>query len=135
MSRTVMTFSDAGAHTTQIIDVCLATHLLSYWARDKGAFTIEQAVQMVTLAPARAWGFADRGLLQPGMAADLNLIDLKSLDPGLPGVARDLPASAKRLVMKPNGIKKTLVGGQVLFEDCEHTGALPGKLLRRAPSA
>jgi len=130
--QTVVTFSDAGAHASQIVDACLQTHFLAYWARDKKAFSIEEAVRLVTLAPARAWGFADRGLLRPGMAADINLIDLAALHPGMPGTARDLPAGALRLVMKPVGLRKTIVGGQVLFEDCEHTGALPGRLVRRS---
>jgi len=129
--HTVMTFSDSGAHTTQIVDACLQTHLLSYWTRDKGAFSLEEAVRLITLGPARTWGFADRGLLRPGMAADINLIDLASLHPGMPEVAHDLPSKAKRLIMKPNGLEKTIVAGEVLFENCVHTGALPGRLLRR----
>jgi N-acyl-D-aspartate/D-glutamate deacylase len=133
--QTVMTFSDAGAHVGQILDACIQTHLLAYWARDKGDFTIGEAVRMVTSAPARAWGFADRGLVKAGMIADLNLIDLPRLDPGMPAVAGDLPAGAERLIMKPNGLEATLVAGQVLLERGEHTGALPGRLLRRTPTA
>lgn len=129
--HTVMTFSDAGAHVGQIVDACIQTHLLSYWARERNLFSLEEAVRMVTLAPARAWNFHDRGLLREGMAADINLIDVAALNPGMPAVSRDIPGGAQRLIMKPDGIRATVVGGETLFENGEHTGALPGKLLRR----
>ena len=130
--QTVMTFSDTGAHVTQIVDACIQTHLISHWARDQKAFTIEDAVRMVTLAPARVWGFNDRGLLREGMVADINLIDLDALMPGMPLAVRDLPAGAQRVIMKSDGMVATIVAGQVLLEGGEHTGALPGRLLRRA---
>ncbi len=60
--RAVMTFSDSGAHLSQIADSSIHTHLLGYWVRDRQEFTLEEAVRMITLAPALAWGFADRGL-------------------------------------------------------------------------
>ena len=60
--RTVMTFSDSGAHMSQICDSSIHTHLLGYWVREQGEFTLEEGVRMITLAPALAWGFADRGL-------------------------------------------------------------------------
>ena len=80
--RTVMTFSDSGAHLSQIADSSIHTHLLGYWVRDRQEFTLEEAVRMLTLAPALAWGFADRGLLRPGMAADLNVFDPDHRGPG-----------------------------------------------------
>ena len=73
--RTVMTFSDSGAHLSQIADSSIHTHLLGHWVRDREEFTLEEAVRMITLAPALAWGFADRGLVRDGMAADLNVFD------------------------------------------------------------
>ena len=66
--RAVMTFSDSGAHLSQIADSSIHTHLLGYWVRDRQEFTLEEAVRMITLAPALAWGFADRGLVREGMA-------------------------------------------------------------------
>jgi N-acyl-D-amino-acid deacylase len=128
--RCVMTFSDAGAHVSQICDSSLQVQFLSYWTRERGAFTLEEAVRQVTLAPARVWGFHDRGLLREGMAADLNVIDYARLAPEYPTVSRDLPGGARRLTQKSRGIRATIVGGQVLFRDGEHTGALPGQLLR-----
>jgi N-acyl-D-aspartate/D-glutamate deacylase len=128
---TVMSFSDAGAHASQIVDACIHSHLLAHWARDKQAFPIEEAVRMVTFAPARFWGFADRGLIQPGCIADMNVIDLARLSPGMPSVAHDLPGGAPRLVMKAEGIVATLVAGRVLMREGEHSGELSGQLLRR----
>jgi N-acyl-D-amino-acid deacylase len=129
--RTVMSFSDAGAHASQIVDACIQTHLLAHWARDRKAFSIEDAVRMITFAPASYWGFAQRGLLRPGYIADINVIDLDRLSPGMPQTAHDLPASAQRLIMKSQGIEATIVGGQILMRNCEHSGRLPGRLLRR----
>ena len=127
----VMTFSDTGAHVTQIVDASLQTHLLAHWARDQHEFSVEEAVRMVTRIPAESWGFNDRGLLKEGMIADVNLIDLAALDPGMPVALRDLPGGAQRVIMKSSGIKAPLVAGEVLIEDGEHSGALPGQLLRR----
>jgi N-acyl-D-amino-acid deacylase len=129
--HTVMTFSDTGAHVSQINDACIQTYLLAYWARQRKAFTLEEAVRMVTSAPAQAWGLDDRGLLREGMVADINLIDIDALNPGMPVAARDLPGGAQRVIMKPVGMHTTIVAGEVLLENGEHSGALPGRLLRR----
>jgi N-acyl-D-aspartate/D-glutamate deacylase len=129
--HTVMTFSDSGAHVSQIADANIHTHLLAHWAREQQVFSVEEAVRMVALAPARAWGFADRGLLREGMVADINLIDYAALSPGLPKMLRDLPGGAQRVVTKADGLLATIVAGEVLIEEGEHTGALPGRLLRR----
>jgi N-acyl-D-aspartate/D-glutamate deacylase len=128
--ETIMTFSDAGAHVSQIVDCSIQTYLLAYWVRQRQAFTLEQAVRMITSRPARAWGFADRGLLRPGLVADLNVLDPEVVGPTMPTVARDLPGGCIRLVQKAAGIKATVVGGEVAFEDGIHTGALAGELLR-----
>jgi N-acyl-D-aspartate/D-glutamate deacylase len=128
--RAVVTFSDSGAHVSQIIDSSLQTHLLSHWVRERQAFTLEQAVRMLTLVPATYWGFADRGLVREGFAADLVVFDPDTIAPEMPQVVHDLPAGARRLVQKAAGIAATVVNGQVLLRDGEHTGALPGRLLR-----
>ncbi len=73
--RTVTTFSDSGAHVSQLMDSSLQSHLLSHWVRAKQAFTLEEAIRMITLVPATLWGFADRGLIREGMAADLVVFD------------------------------------------------------------
>src|SRR5205823_6463851 len=82
--RAVVTFSDSGAHVSQIIDSSLQTHLLSHWVRAKQAFTLEQAVRMLTLVPATYWGFADRGLVREGFVADLIVFDPDTISPEMP---------------------------------------------------
>src|SRR5271165_1317374 len=128
--RSVMTFSDSGAHVSQIMDASIQTHLLAYWVRERQEFTLEEGVQMITEAPAKAWGFADRGSLREGMVADINVFDPARIAPLLPTVETDLPGGAKRLKQKSTGILATLVAGQVLLRSGEHTGRLPGRLLR-----
>jgi N-acyl-D-amino-acid deacylase len=129
--RTVMTFSDAGAHVSQIINASLQTYLLSHWVRERQTFTIEQAVRMLTLVPSTLWGFSDRGLVREGFVADLNVFDLDAVGARLPEVVHDLPAGATRLIQRATGFLATVVGGAVVYERGEHTGALPGALIRR----
>jgi N-acyl-D-aspartate/D-glutamate deacylase len=130
--RTVMTFSDSGAHVSLIMDSSIHTHLLAYWMRERGAFTLEEAVKMITLTPAVAWGFTDRGLVRQGCIADLNVFDPEKIAPEIPTIEYDLPTGARRLKQKSSGIMATIVAGQVAFTNGEHTGALQGKLLRSA---
>jgi N-acyl-D-amino-acid deacylase len=127
---TVMTFSDSGAHVSQIMDSSIQTHLLAYWVRERQKFTLQEAVRMVTSTPATLWGFGGRGLLSKGSIADINIFDPDTVGPELPTVAHDLPGGAMRLKQKATGFLATLVGGKTLFRDGEHTGALPGRLLR-----
>ncbi len=128
--RSVVTFSDSGAHVAQIMDSSLQTHLLSHWVRDKQAFTFEQAVRLVTYDTATAWGLHDRGLIREGMNADLLVIDPTTVAPLMPQVVHDLPAGATRLLQKSVGIPYTVVNGQVMLEGDRPTGALPGRLAR-----
>jgi N-acyl-D-amino-acid deacylase len=129
--RAVMTFSDSGAHLSQIADSSIHTHLLGYWVRDRQEFTLEEAVRMVTLAPALAWGFHDRGLLREGMAADVNVFDPETVGPAVPTLVDDLPAGGRRLDQRSQGFLATLVNGRVTIRDGETTGETPGRLLRR----
>jgi N-acyl-D-amino-acid deacylase len=133
--RSVVTFSDSGAHVTQIMDASLQTHLLSHWVRDKQAFTLEEAVKLLTCNNATQFGFHDRGLLREGMAADIVVFDPDTVAPRMPEVVSDLPAAAKRLLQKADGMRATIVNGQVLLRDNEPTGNLPGKLLRKKRAA
>jgi N-acyl-D-amino-acid deacylase len=128
--RAVMTFSDSGAHVSQISDCSIQTYLLSHWVRERQDFTLEEAVRMLTLAPATAWGFADRGLIREGFVADINVFDPDTITPELPTIATDLPGAAKRLVQKAAGFLATIVDGQVTLERGDPTGILPGRLLR-----
>jgi N-acyl-D-aspartate/D-glutamate deacylase len=126
----IPTFSDSGAHVSQIMDSAIPTHLLGYWVRERQAFTLEEAVHKLTCAPATAWGFHERGLLREGLAADLCVFDPDRIGPGMPDVAHDLPGGGKRLVQKATGITATVVNGEILTRDGEHTGTFPGQLLR-----
>ncbi len=129
--RSVVTFSDAGAHVSQISDCSISTHLLGHWVRREQALSLESAIQMITSQPAEAFGFHDRGLLREGNVADLVLFDPETIAPEIPEIHHDLPGGARRLVQKASGISATIVAGEVLLRDGVHTGALPGKLLRR----
>jgi N-acyl-D-amino-acid deacylase len=131
--RALVTFSDSGAHVSQIMDSSLQTHLLAHWVRDRQAFTLEEAVRNLTLAPATAWHFADRGLVREGFVADLNVIDPERVAPEMPEVVSDLPGGAKRLVQTSTGIRSTIVAGEEILTDGKPTGALPGVLLRGRP--
>ncbi len=129
--RALITFSDSGAHVSQIMDSSIQTHMLAYWVRERQAFTLEEAVRNLTLAPATAWNFTGRGMVKEGFVADLNVIDPARVAPTFPTVVADLPGGSKRLMQKSVGIRSTIVGGEELLRDGEHTGALPGVLLRR----
>jgi N-acyl-D-amino-acid deacylase len=128
--RSVVTFSDSGAHVSQIMDSSLQTHLLSHWVREKQAVTLEGAVRMLSFVPASHWGLRGRGLLREGWQADVVVFDPATVTPQLPELTYDLPAGARRLKQKATGIMATVVNGEVVLRNNEHTGALPGKLLR-----
>lgn len=128
--RSVVTFSDSGAHVSQIMDSSLQTHLLAYWVRAKQALTLEEAVRMLSFVPASHWGLSGRGMLREGWAADVIVFNPEHIAPMMPELAYDLPAGARRLKQKSTGLLATVVNGQVLLRQNEHTGALPGQLLR-----
>jgi N-acyl-D-amino-acid deacylase len=128
--RCVVTFSDSGAHVSQLMDSSLQSHVLSYWVREQQALALEEAVRMLTFVPASYWGLEGRGLLRKGWAADIMIFDPDRIAPELPELVHDLPAGARRLRQKASGIMATIVNGEVVLRDNEHTGALPGRLLR-----
>ncbi|MBO0758540.1 MAG: amidohydrolase family protein, partial [Bradyrhizobiaceae bacterium] len=129
--RSIMTFSDSGAHVGQITDASIFTYLLAYWVRQRREFSLEEAIRMITSVPARAWRFADRGLVREGLIADLNIFDPDVIGPCLPTVANDLPGGSRRLDQRATGIAATVVGGVTTLRDGLPTGAMPGRLLRR----
>ncbi len=128
--RTLATFSDSGAHVCQEMGSSLQTHLLSYWVRDKQAFTLEEAVRMLTFDNASAWELPNRGLIRTGYAADLVLFDEARIKLQLPTVEQDLPGGARRLVQKAEGIAATIVNGTVAIEDGASTGQFAGQVLK-----
>ena len=127
----VMTFSDSGAHVSQIADSSIQTHLLAYFVRETGLLSLPEAIHMMTGRSAQHFGFAGRGELKLGNVADINVIDPATVGPQMPEVVHDLPTGARRFSQRATGIAATLVAGEVLIDRGEHTGALPGKLLRR----
>jgi len=128
--RSVVTFSDSGAHVSQIMDSSLQSHMLGYWVREKQALTLEQAIRMLTFVPATHWGLNGRGLLRAGMAADVIVFDADKIAPMLPKLDHDLPAGARRLKQKAAGLLASVVNGEVILRNNEATGAPPGRLLR-----
>jgi N-acyl-D-aspartate/D-glutamate deacylase len=127
---TVIGQSDGGAHVVFRTDYSYSTYLLSHWVREKEIMSLEDAIRKLTFVPASLFGLSDRGLVRPGMAADLNVFDPATISPLEPGEANDLPGGAKRRKQLAQGIEWTVVNGQVLLERGEHTGAYPGKVAR-----
>jgi N-acyl-D-aspartate/D-glutamate deacylase len=133
----ILGLSDGGAHCGLICDASFPTYLLTHWVRDRTRgerLPLELVVHKQTGATARGYGLDDRGTIAPGKKADLNVIDLDRLHLHAPEMIYDLPAGGRRLVQHADGYRATVQTGQVTFEDGEHTGALPGAVVRRRPA-
>ncbi len=98
--------------------------------RERQAFTLEEAVRKITYDTATNWGFHDRGLLREGMTADITVFNPDTVVPRMPEVVYDLPSGAQRLKQYADGMLATIVAGQTVLKENQHTGALPGQLLR-----
>jgi N-acyl-D-aspartate/D-glutamate deacylase len=130
---TLSGLSDGGAHCGSVVDASMPTYLLTHWARDRSrgpGLPLETVVKAQTAETADFYGFKDRGRLAPGLRADVNVIDHAGLRIHPPHLVNDLPAGGKRLVQGVDGYAATMVAGETVFERGEHTGALPGKLVR-----
>jgi N-acyl-D-aspartate/D-glutamate deacylase len=135
--NTVPGLSDGGAHVGMICDASFPTTLLTHWGRDRDRgerLEVTDLVASQTRATATAVGLLDRGLLAPGMKADVNVIDFDHLTLHRPTMAFDLPAGGKRLMQRVDGYLHTFVSGEEVYTGGEHTGALPGRLVRGARS-
>ena len=128
----IVGLSDAGAHVQFQGGYGYSTHLLGFWVREQQIMSLEKAVRRLTFESASTFGIYDRGLLHPGMAADITVFDPDTVRPTAEDVAYDYPKGAWRVRTLAEGIKCTVVNGQVLIEDGEHTGALPGKVMRNS---
>ena len=129
----VFGLSDGGAHCGVLCDASVPTYMLAYMARDrtKGPkMSLPYTVHKMTQDTARLYGLNDRGVIAPGYRADLNIIDFDALALEDPQMVYDLPAGGKRLIQKARGYSATIKSGEVTFEGGEHTGALPGRLVR-----
>ncbi len=131
--NTVMGLGDGGAHVGTICDASYTTYLLSHWGKDR---TRGELIDVPTLVKAqardtaRAVGLNDRGVIAPGMRADINLIDFDNLRVRAPRIVNDLPAGGARLEQLADGYIATMVAGEVTYENGQATDALPGRLIR-----
>jgi N-acyl-D-aspartate/D-glutamate deacylase len=122
--------SDGGAHVQFHGGYGYSTRLLGYWVRQEGIMSLEQAVRRLTFESASTFGIYDRGLLRPGLAADITIFNPDTINPLPEDTVHDFPAGGWRIRELAQGIHYTIVNGQVLLEDGRHTGALPGHVLR-----
>ena len=130
--RALSSLSDAGAHVGTVCDASFTTFMLTHWVRDRGRdpMALETAVEMLTRRNAQYLGLTDRGVIAPGMRADLNAIDPTALSVGLPVLVRDLPAGGQRFVQRAKGYVATWVAGEQVQLQGEVTEARPGRLVR-----
>ena len=121
---------DAGAHVSQMIDSGWSTFVLSHWHRDAGLYSLEEAVRRIAGHPAAFLGLHDRGTLATGKKADINVIDISSLEERQPQIVNDFPHGAPRFIQRAVGYKATLCNGAITLLDDEHTGQRGGQMLR-----
>jgi N-acyl-D-aspartate/D-glutamate deacylase len=114
-----------------LCDAGYPTYLLGTWVREREVMSLEHAVKRITSEPAAFYGIEQRGRIAQGLAADFAIFDLATVGSKKRGEMRnDLPGGGRRLVMPAQGVEYTIVNGEVLFENKQHTGALPGQVLR-----
>jgi N-acyl-D-amino-acid deacylase len=121
---------DAGAHVSQMIDSGWSTFILSHWHRDSGVYAIEEAVRRISAVPAGVLGLTDRGTLEVGKRADVNVFDISRLEERMPEIVHDFPFGAPRFIQRAVGYHATVCNGAVVLRDDELTGECPGRILR-----
>ncbi|MFP8879833.1 MAG: amidohydrolase family protein [Myxococcota bacterium] len=121
---------DAGAHVSQIMDAGWPSFVLAYWVRERGLYSMGEAIRRLTSAPARVIGVTDRGVLAPGMRADVNVFDADDVAELHPEIVHDFPGGAPRFIQRSKGYRATLVNGQLSVMGGEHTGTRAGTVLR-----
>ncbi|MDG1215754.1 MAG: amidohydrolase family protein, partial [Luminiphilus sp.] len=128
----VNSLSDGGAHCGTICDAAATTFMLQHWVRDRshGRLPLEYAIKRQCRDTARLYGLLDRGVIDTGYLADLNIIDLEAMHLDLPTVAFDLPAGGRRLLQTAKGYDCTIKSGKVTFKDGSATGSFPGGVIR-----
>jgi N-acyl-D-aspartate/D-glutamate deacylase len=131
---TMLGLSDAGAHASQLCDAGAPTTLLGKWVRDKAVLSVEEAVRQLTSQPAQVFDLRNRGRLAPGLAGDVTVFDLNTVECEPVRRVHDFPAGADRLVAGARGIEAVIVNGTVIREHNEDRldpeGQLPGQVLR-----
>ena len=132
---TISGLGDAGAHCGAISDASFPTTLVQHWSRDRNRgekLPLEIVIKMQTSETANLLGINDRGVIEEGFKADINIIDYEGLTLHEPEIVNDLPAGGRRLVQKASGYDYTIVSGEVAFIKGEATGALNGRLIRNS---
>lgn len=131
--ESVFGLSDGGAHCGVLCDASVPTYMIAYATRDRSkgpTLPLEFVVHKMTQDTARVYWLFDLVVIAPGYKADLNLIDYESLSLHDPEMVYDLPAGGRRLIQRASGYLATVKAGQVTYRNGEHTGALPGGLIR-----
>lgn len=128
--RLLIGLSDAGAHVDMMCDAGFATYMLANWVRDNPVLSLEEAVRRLTSEQANVFGIPGRGAIRQGNYADLALFDLSRVRPLESEKVFDLPGGGKRWVQHAEGMFGTVVNGELLYEQGEYLGALPGRALR-----
>ncbi|MDI2132535.1 N-acyl-D-amino-acid deacylase family protein [Yinghuangia seranimata] len=131
----VFGLADGGAHCAMICDASQPTYLLTHWARDRARgerLPLEFVIKKQTADTAELYGLGDRGVIEPGKRADLNVIDLDELTLHRPRMVHDLPAGGGRMLQDATGYVATVVAGQITRRNGQDTGARPGRLVRGA---
>ena len=128
--HTVSALGDGGAHVGSICDTSANVYVLTKWVKDRKRIELAQAINMLCRQPAELYSLHDRGLIAEGMKADVNVIDFQALKLHTPHIVHDLPAGGRRFLQNADGIDLTVKAGEVIFENGEATGALPGRLIR-----
>jgi N-acyl-D-amino-acid deacylase len=126
----ILALSDAGAHVDTLSDQGFTTHLLSHWVRERQVLSLEEAVRLLTSAPARLYGLKGRGEIRPGYAADLVLFDPATVGLERTELVADLPGGAARLIQRAIGVEYVLVNGEVLIDRGAQTATRSGVVLR-----
>ena len=131
---TVMGLGDGGAHVGTICDASFITSLITHWGRDRvrgEKIDLPTLIKCQSRDTARAVDLTDRGTLEPGMKADVNIIDFENLSVRLPEIVNDLPAGGARLQQRADGYLMTIVNGEPTYIEGEETDSLPGRLVRK----
>lgn len=126
----ILALSDAGAHVDTLSDQGFTTYLLSHWVRELHALSLEEAVRLLTSAPARLYGLGNRGEIREGFAADLVVFDPATVGLERTELVADLPGGAARLIQRATGVQHVLVNGELLIDDGTQTATRSGAVLR-----
>ena len=130
LPHVVPMLGDAGAHVGFFTDTDSPTVLLSELTREQGVYSLPEAIHRITGKSAEIIGLKERGELREGWHADINIIDYENLRTCHPEYVNDFPHGGGRFIVRSQGYDATIVAGEVVVENCQHTGQRPGKVIR-----